>query len=276
VTEQELSERPALSRRRFAWWSSRNRPQWVDVLLALTRSDIRLRYGRGHFRFVRWQLEAFALVGVYLVFVVVILKRPGHATGLSLACAVVPFQLVMMSVTSALSSITARRSILLNMAFQRTLIPAAAVLTETIAFAASFTVFVVMMAVYRIPPTLELAWLPLVLLENVALALSFAYPMALFGLWYRESRPLAISVIRTMFFLAPSLVAPATTSGTSWRLLQLNPLTGLFEAYRAIFVYGRPPTAWDVLYPLAFAGAVAAISVPIYRREEPQFAKVVE
>jgi ABC-type polysaccharide/polyol phosphate export permease len=100
--------------------------------------------------------------------------------------------------------------------------------------------------------------------------------MALFGVWFRESRPLAISVVRTMFFLAPSLVAPATTSGTAYRLLQLNPLTGLFEAYRAIFLDGRPPTAWSVLYPLAFAASLAAISIPVYRREEHQFAKVVE
>ncbi|HWE81791.1 MAG TPA: hypothetical protein VG265_09080 [Gaiellaceae bacterium] len=274
MTERELSERPAIAGGGLAW--QRRLPPWVDVLLALTRSDIRIRYGRGHLRFLRWQLEAFALVGVYLVFVVVILKRPGHATGLSLACAVVPFQLIMMSVTNALSAITARRSILLNMAFQRTLIPAAAVLTETIAFAASFTVFAMMMGIYRVAPTPELVWLPVVLVENIAIALAFVYPMALFGVWFRESRPLAISVVRTMFFLAPSLVAPATTSGTAYRLLQLNPLTGLFEAYRAIFLDGRPPTAWSVLYPLAFAASLAAISIPVYRREEHQFAKVVE
>ena len=274
MTEQELTERPALAGRRLGW--RLHTPSWVDVLLSLTRSDVRIRYGRGRFRFLRWQLEAFALVGVYLVFVVFVLKRPGTATGLSLACAVVPFQLIMMSVTNSLSSITARRSILLNMAFNRTLIPAAAVLTETIAFAASFTVFILMMAVYKVAPTLALAWLPVILLENIALALAFAYPMALFGVWFRESRPLAISVVRTMFFLAPSLVIPATTSGTSYRLLQLNPLTGLFEAYRSVFLFGQTPSAYSVLYPLAFAAVLAAVSVPVYRSEEHQLAKVVE
>jgi ABC-type polysaccharide/polyol phosphate export permease len=53
-------------------------------------------------------------------------------------------------------------------------------------------------------------------------------------------------------------------------------LTGLFESYRSIFLYGEAPAAWHLLYPLAIAAALLAIFVPIYRTEQYQFAKVVE
>ena len=126
-----------------------------------------------------------------------VLHRPGEAPGLSLACAVVPFQLLMMSISNAMSAVNLRRSIVLNMTFDRALIPVSSVLTETIAFGASIVLVVLMMGVYGVVPTAAVAWLPLVVVANVALAAGFAYPASLFGLWFRELRPFGISAVRT-------------------------------------------------------------------------------
>jgi lipopolysaccharide transport system permease protein len=235
-----------------------------------------MRYGRGRLRVLRWLLEPFALAGVYLVFVAVVLNRPGHAVGLSLACAVVPFQLLMMTTTNSLGSITARRSIILNMKFNRLLIPLATTFTEIAVFVASFALIVMMMLIYGVAPTSSLIWLPVAVLVNVLLAVAIAYPAALFGLWYRELRVFAISFMRTLFFLAPSLVPHSVTSGLAYDLLKLNPLTGLFDMYRDIFLYGRTPAAWSVLYPAGVALLLLALTVPLFRREQHQFAKVVE
>jgi ABC-type polysaccharide/polyol phosphate export permease len=225
---------------------------------------------------LRWLLEPFALAGVYLLFVAVVLNRPGDAVGLSLACAVVPFQLLMTTTTNSLGAITSRRSIILNMTFNRFLIPVATTLTELAVFAASFSLIVVMMGIYGVAPTTALAWLPLALLVNILLAVGIAFPAALFGLWFRELRVFAISFMRTLFFLAPSLVPHAVTSGTAYNLLKLNPLTGLFDTYRDIFLYGQTPAAWALLYPAGVAVLLLALTLPLYGREQYQFAKVVE
>ena len=86
-----------------------------DVLVALTVSDLKVRYGRGGWQLVKWIADPFALVGVYLVLVTLVLDRPGEAPGLSLACAVIPFQLFTTTIVNAISAIAARSSILLNM-----------------------------------------------------------------------------------------------------------------------------------------------------------------
>lgn len=252
------------------------RPPWFDVLASMTRADLSARYGRSRWRILRWLLEPFALLGIYLVFVAVVLNRPGTATGLSLACAVVPFQLIITTVTSSLSAITTRRSIILNMSFNRMLIPIATTLTEVTVFAASLVLIVVMMAIYGVAPGMSIAWFPLAVLVNIVLALGLAFPAALFGLWFRELRVFAISFVRTLFFLAPSLVPHSVTSGVAYNLLKLNPLTGLFDTYRDIFLYHRTPAAWALLYPMAVGVLLLALTVPLYRNEQLQFAKVVE
>jgi lipopolysaccharide transport system permease protein len=247
----------------------------AEVLLALTESDLRARYGRGPWRLAKWLLDPFAVVGVYLVLVTVVLERGGEAPGLSLACAVVPFQLVMTAIVAGVAAVYLRSSILLNMSFDRLLVPASAALTETVAFAASVGLLALMMAIYGIAPTPAILWLPAVIAVNVVLAVACAYPAALIGIWFRDLRPFVVSFARTMFFLAPGLVPLSEVGGRAQDLLRINPLTGLFEAYRSVLLHGARPAAWQLLFPLAGALVLLALSVPVYVREQRQLAKVV-
>ena len=248
----------------------------LDLLISLTASDLRSRYGRGPFLVVRWLAEPFALVGVYLVLIAVVLKRPGYAPGLSLACAIVPFQLIMLAVTNAMTAVNIRRPIITNMRFRRTLIPVSCVMTESCAFVASFGVIILMMAVYGVAPTPSLLWLPLVIGVTLAFATALAYPASLFGLWFWELRPFLVSIVRIMFFIGPGLVPLSQTSERTREYLRLNPLTGIFESFRSVFLYGRHPEPWLLLYPLGLALLLLALFVPLYRRDQREFAKVVQ
>lgn len=249
--------------------------RWADLLRALTEADLRFRYGRGPGRFARWLLEPFALVGVYLVLVTFVLNRPGIAPGLSLAAAIVPFQVVILTVANAMEAVEVRRPIVLNMAFERKLIPISSALTESASFSASFLLVVVMMAAYQIAPTAALAWLPLVVLVNLYLAVAAAYAASLLGLWLHEFKPFLLSFVRMLFFLGPGLVPLSETSSDVRELLRVNPLTGLFESYRDVFLYGRAPAAWQLLYPFAIASLILLLFVPLYWSEQRHFAKVV-
>jgi lipopolysaccharide transport system permease protein len=267
-TDLGESETPLRRRRRSVARS-------IDLLRILAESDLRFRYGRGPWRFARWLLEPVALVGVYLLLVTFILDQSGTAVGLSLTCAVIPFQLVMLTIANAMTTLEARRPILLNMAFRRSLLPPSCALTECVGFASSFLLLVVIMAAYGVAPTWSILWFPLVLLVNILLAIAAAYPAILLGIWLRELKAFVLSFVRILFFLAPALVPLEQTSESVRGVLKLNPLTGLFEAYRDVFLYGQRPATWELLYPLIGAVLLFVVFVPIYRSEQRQFAKVV-
>jgi lipopolysaccharide transport system permease protein len=247
----------------------------ADLLRALTEADLRFRYGRGPGRFLRWLLEPFALVGVYLLLITFVLDRPGEAPGLSLAAAIVPFQFVLLTVANAMEAINVRRPILLNMRFERKLIPLSSTLTESTSFIASFLVIVVMMVAYHVAPTAAIVWLPLIVVVNFYLAASWAYAASLLGLWLHELKPFLLSFVRMLFFLGPGLVPLAAASARSKEILRFNPLSGLFEAYRSVFLDGQAPAPWEVLFPFAIASLILIVFVPLYGSEQSQFAKVV-
>src|SRR5829696_570941 len=237
----------------------------AEVVLALTVADLKVRYGRGGARLLKWIADPFVLVGVYLVLVTLVLDRPGEAPGLSLACSVVPFGLVMSTVSNALGAINLRRSVVLNMGFDRSLIPVAATLTEAVAFGASLLLIALMMGIYGIAPTFAILWLPLVIVANMLFALALAYPAALIGVWMPDTKNFVSSAVRILYFVAPGLVPLSQVSEDARDVLRLNPLTGLFESYRSVVLYGSSPAAIDLLYPVAVALVLLALCVPLFR-----------
>jgi lipopolysaccharide transport system permease protein len=247
----------------------------LDTIVALTRTDLRVRYGRGPLRRVKWLADPIAALGVYLLLITFVIDKPGVAAGLSVACAVVPFQLVIMTVANALRAVELRRSIVANMNFPRVLIPVAGTLTESVGFAACLVLFPLMMAIYGIAPTPAVLLLPLAVAMTFVVALALAYPATLFGAWMPEMGPLLIAAVRTLFFLAPGLVALDEVYGHTHDLLVFSPLAGIFETYRAILLYGEAPELWMVAVPLGYAALSLAIFLPIFRREERHFAKLL-
>jgi len=246
-----------------------------DVIAALTRSDLKLRYGRGRLTMIKWLLDPFAAVGVYLLLVAFVLDRQGTAIGLSIACAVVPFQLVMMTIINALRAVDMRRSVITNMAFDKSLIPVASMCTEAIGFAAALLLLAVLMAAYGVAPTPWVLMLPLVILVTLFFALACAFPAALIGLWMPEMTPFIMSAARATYFLAPGLIALRHVYGHTHDLLIVNPLTGLFEGFRDCLLYGQGPQWWELVYPAVFAAGMIAVLYPLWRREAPHFAKVL-
>jgi ABC-2 type transport system permease protein len=262
------------TRRRFLELPSGARA--VEVLLALTASDLRARYGRGPWQFFKWLVDPFALVGIYLLLVTFILRRPGEAPGLSLACAVIPFQLVMMTIVNAMTAVNLRGSIIRNMAFDRVLIPVSSALTEAVAFGASLVLFVVMMLAYGVKPTTSIFWLPLAIAVTAFFSVACAYLASLIGLWFRDLRPFMVSFVRAMFFLAPGLVAINQIGGLAETFVKVNPLTGLFELFRSAVLEGRAPHVWEFASPLAWGIGILTAAFPLYVLEQRQFAKVIE
>jgi lipopolysaccharide transport system permease protein len=247
----------------------------ADILIALSKSDLRARYGRGWARLLKWLLDPYLLVGVYLLLVVFLLDRQGNEPGLSLACAIVPFQVVTATVINAMSSVTLRSSIILNMSFRRELLPISSTLTECIAFGASLSLLALMVVIYGVPITPAIAWLPVVIAATLLVAAAFAYPASLFGLWFPDLRPFAVSFMRILFFLAPGLIPLSEIHGKAADIVRLNPLSGLFEAYRDALQFGQAPAPWELAIPIGFAVLALSVFVPIYRREQRQFAKLL-
>jgi len=162
------------------------------------------------------------------------------------------------------------------MSFDRMLLPLASVLTETIALGSSIALLALLMFVYGVAPTVAVLWMPVLVAVTFLFSVAVAYPTTIVGLWFRDMRLMVISFARTLFFVAPGLVALDQVPEDARAWLAINPLTGLFESYRSVLLYGHRPAAWQLLVPLAWTVGILAAVLPLYRSEQRQLAKMVE
>jgi len=249
---------------------------WFEQLLVLTSSDLRSRYGRGRWQLVKWLIDPFALVGVYLLMDTFIFYRRPYAAGLSLACSVIPFQMITMTVQSSLDAVRQRGAILGNMRFRRVLLPFSTALTEACGFAGSLTLLALMIAVYRVAPSAQILWLPVGLVLTLLLGITVAYPVTLIGVWAPDMRGLMMSAVRAAYYLAPGFVTLSTIHGRTQTWVKVNPLTSLFELLRHAVLYRSAPPLWELLVPAGWIIALLLLFVPIYNREQRHFAKLLE
>jgi lipopolysaccharide transport system permease protein len=144
-----------------------------------------------------------------------------------------------------------------------------------LAFATSFVLFPLMMLIYGVGPTSALLWLPVIVAVTIVLSIGAAWPFALLGVWVPKLGLFAGQALRILFFASAGLVALSEVSDDVHDWLVLNPLTGLFESFRHVFLYGDAPPFWQLAYPTGFGLLLMIAFVPLYRREKRNFAKLV-
>ncbi len=245
-----------------------------EVLAALTISEIRQDRDFTPLGVLKWVLEPLIFMGVYFILVVAVLGKVGNNFLLFLLCALLPYRYFSGVAGGSLRLVGRHSSILTNRSFPRSVLPLVLIGTEGFTFCISLVFLAPVMAYYRIGPTLAFLWLPVVLLVFGVLCTGVAYLGTVFGLYLPDFRSLAQSLIRVLFFMSTGLVRKAPGSNLP-ALLEANPLSGVFDAIRAIVIQGRAPQAGDVVYPLVVGVVILAIGLTLHRWREPHFAKEV-
>ena len=77
-----------------------------------------------------------------------------------------------------------------------------------------------------------------------------------------------------MLFYATPILYPATLFPEKIRwVLYLNPLTGIIDAYRDIFMYHQMPGLMSILYLVGVAVIIFFVGLAIFRKLEKGFAE---
>ena len=122
---------------------------------------------------------------------------------------------------------------------------------------------------YGILPGAALLFLPLLLAIQLLLTLGLMLILAPLSILVRDVQPLVVVITMLLFYLTPVIYPLEALPAELQGVLALNPLSALLEAYRAIFLYGRPPDFLSLAYPAALALVVVALGYRFFKKIEP-------
>ena len=156
--------------------------------------------------------------------------------------------------------------------FPRLLVPLSTVLVALIDFLIVLVIYAVVAIWTRTIPGAEVIWLPLFIALTILLAVGAGLWLAALTVRFRDFRILVPFLLQIGIFATP--VGYQTNFLRSWRgILDLNPMTGIIDAFRWSLFRGDTPFAWySFSFSLIWTALLVASGVWYFRSTEKTFA----
>ncbi len=188
--------------------------------------------------------------------------------------ALLPWTYFSTSMTSSTGSLIANAGMLTKVYFPRIIIPFTPVLAGLVDFVIAFSVLAVLMVWYGIAPTVNIIFLPLLVLLMILTASGIGMWLSALAIQYRDIRH-AIGFVTQLLMYAAPVVWPVSLIPEKYRLIYgIYPMAGVIEGFRSSLI-STNPMPWDLIVVGAVSALLIAVSGAFYfRRMERVFADV--
>lgn len=222
--------------------------QYKDLFIFLVYRDIKVLYKQTILGF-SWAIirPLFSMIVFSVVFGrLAKIPSDGIPYPIFSYAALVPWMYFSTSMAKSTQSLIAEANMLTKVYFPRVIIPMTPVLAGLIDFVIAFSILGVMMVWYRIPPTLNVVFLPLLVVLMVLTASGIGMWLSALAIQYRDIRHATGFIVQLLMYAAP-VVWPASLIPERFRLFYgLYPMAGVIEGFRACLI-GTNPMPWDLI-----------------------------
>jgi lipopolysaccharide transport system permease protein len=142
-------------------------------------------------------------------------------------------------------------------------------------FAIAFVVLLGLMLWYGIAPTVNILWLPLLVLLALLTALAVGLWLSALNVQYRDVQHAIPFVIQAWMYASPVAYSAGLIPTGKWRIVYgLNPLAGVIQGFRWALLGAAPP---DELMAVSVVMVLVLLVTGLFyfRRMERTFADVV-
>jgi lipopolysaccharide transport system permease protein len=247
-----------------------------ELLFFLTWRDVKVRYKQTALGAAWAILQPLFMMIIFTIFFgrLAGVASAGIPYPLFALAGLVPWTFFANAITASGNSLVGSANLITKVYFPRLIVPAAAMLAGLVDFLLAFLILVVMMFYYRVQLTVQILFLPVLILLTALFSLGVGTWMSALNVKYRDVR-FALPFLIQLWLFVSSVILPSTSVPQKWRwLLMLNPMSGIIEGYRAA-LFGLP-FDWPAL-GIASALTIVVLLYAIYAfgRVERSFADII-
>ncbi|HEY6218385.1 MAG TPA: ABC transporter permease [Pyrinomonadaceae bacterium] len=247
-----------------------------ELLFFLTWRDVKVRYKQTALGAAWAILQPLFMMLIFTIFFgrLAGVGSAGIPYPLFALGGLVPWTFFSNAITASGNSLVGSAHLITKVYFPRLIVPAAAMLAGLVDFLLAFLLLCLLMVYYRVTITVQILFLPVLVLLTALFSLGVGTWMSALNVKYRDVR-FALPFLIQLWLFVSSVILPSSSVPPKWRwLLLLNPMSAIIEGYRSA-LFGLP---FD--WPALSVAAVLTLLVLLYAiyafaRVERSFADII-
>lgn len=251
--------------------------KYRELLYFLTWRDIKVRYKQALLGMVWAAIQPLATMVVFSIFFGALADVPSEGLPYPLFAfaGLVPWTFFQYGITQAASSVVNNSNLVTKVYFPRILIPLSSIAAGFVDFVVAFVVFLGIMLIYGFVPTINVLFLPFLVMLTFLAAFGVGLWLAGINVFFRDVRHTTSFLAQLWLFLTP-IAYPTGLLNEHWQLFYaVNPMVGVVEGFRwALLGVGQPPSFF-ILISAGISLLLVITGVWFFRKVERSFADVV-
>ena len=250
--------------------------EYRELLYFFTWRDVKLRYKQTGLGIAWAIIQPLFLMVVFSLFFGGLAKIPSDGIPYPLfsLAALLPWTLFAEGMTRSTISMVSNAGIMTKVYFPRLIMPVASIMSPLVDFCVAFGILILMMAYYGFVPTINIIFLPLLVIFAMMTSLAVGLWLSALNVKYRDFQYTVPFLIQIWMFASP-VVYPASMVPEQFRFLYaLNPMTGVIEGFRWALLGTNPPTTM-IFISFVVVIVLLVSGVFYFRRMEQYFADIV-
>lgn len=162
------------------------------------------------------------------------------------------------TLTESANSLVTNAGMISKVYFPRLILPLAAIFSKLLDFLISSFILLLLLIYFQVVPGLGLFFLPILLLQLIMTSLGIGMILSAMAVQYRDVKYALGFIVQLLLYSAPVVYSTTAVPEKYQFYYSLNPMVGVIEGIRAIFLNRVVPLEW------IFPGAIVAIALFIF------------
>jgi len=238
-------------------------PRYRELIWYKTWAGLRAEASQNYLSFLWWIFEPLLSMAVYYLVFGILIKRGTADFVPFLLIGLILWQWFANTIAHNMNSILGSRQLMTQVDLPKAVFPSVVACMDVIKFSCVFMLLLIFLWCYGFLPNSHYLALPVVLLIQFTLNLTFAYFVAALIPFFPDLRFLVQAVLQLVFFVSGVLFDGASIPEQYQPYFYLNPMANLLDSYRDILMFDRWPDwrSLGIVFFFSFIGLILSYAL---------------
>jgi lipopolysaccharide transport system permease protein len=247
--------------------------EYRNLIWVLAWVEFKQRYKNSVLGYFWSLLEPLLMFGILFLVFSNLMRVQVEYYQLFLLQGIIMWNFFTRSTTASLMLIAGKPQLVKKVYFPRDILVISGCITALLMSFFESVVFLAFLVFFRIPLSLNLLYLPVIIFLFFIIALGTSLILSALNVFYRDIQYIWALVLQIGFFATPVIYPLSVFPPSLLKLLSYNPLAQVIFLARDVTLYSKVPNLASFLFVIFIAVVIIGIGYAVFMRLEPAFAE---